>query len=128
MTNTQLIGWTTTWTINDAKAFRARAEETSKAIQESEPGTVVYEWFLSDDEKTATIHEWFVGNEGAKAHLGGLAVTKFLPLLMESSQLTSAHVFGDVDDELRAALEQWNPVGIDGRIAGYNKIPAVVVA
>ncbi len=126
MTQAELTGWTTIWNIKDADDFRQACAETSQAIEATEPGTVVYEWFMDDAGKTATIHEWFVGNDGAKAHMNGLAVSKFMPKLLEASELAELHAFGDFNEEMLAGLANWSPKGIHRRIGGFHRIGVTV--
>ncbi len=123
----ELIGWTTTWNVKDAAAFRTICNETSRAVEGSEPGAIVYEWFMNDDGKTAVIHEWFAGNEGAKAHLNGVAPNEYVPKLLECSELAGLQVFGNVDEELRVGLADWHPSMVAGRIGGFNRIAGATI-
>lgn len=120
MTN-EPIGWTVTWNLNDKHAFRNIAKETASAVREAEPETMVYEWCLSPDGKSVTLVEWFSGLSAAKAHLKGIAVTKYLPQLNEKAELTGIQAYGAFDDELRKMLAGLN-AGINEQFTGFSRV------
>jgi len=121
MTN-EPIGWTVTWDLKDREAFKALAKETAQAVEKAEPETVLYEWCVSEDGAKVTLLEWFSGLTGAKAHLNGIAVSKYLPKLNGLGNLTAIHVYGNVDQELRGMLVGLKPAGIHKEFCGFNRL------
>ena len=62
---------------------------------EPEPGTTVYDWYLSRDEHRARLLEEYVDADAVMAHMTGDVVTRLVPKLLEYSQLTRFEVYGD---------------------------------
>jgi quinol monooxygenase YgiN len=82
-------------------------EDTARAMTrgtEPEPGTLVYDWYLSRDRQRARLIEAYVDADAMVAHLKGRVVTKLVPRLLESSQLTRFEVYGDPGKEGAAIL------------------------
>ncbi len=49
--------------------FKALVKEMVDATQANEPGTLNYEWFLSDDEKTCHLYERYADSAATMTHL-----------------------------------------------------------
>jgi len=82
-------------------AFRVLLSEMVALVEEAEPGTRVYEWYLTDDGTRCHIVERYEDNAAAEAHLEWFqqhAVARFLEL----ADLEGLTVYGDVSDKVRA--------------------------
>lgn len=121
MTN-EPIGWIATFNVKDAASFSAVAKEAAEAVEKTEPGTVLYEWLISDDESTVTTVEWFNGLASAKEHLKGVTMTTYMPKIFEHGEISSLHVYGNPDEELRGMLAGLNPAGIDKQLCGFSRL------
>jgi quinol monooxygenase YgiN len=81
-------------TLGKFDAFEDVAREMTRDTQ-PEPGTLVYDWYLSRDEHRARLLEEYVDGEAVVEHLDGDVVTKLVPKLLQSAQLTRFEVYGD---------------------------------
>lgn len=89
--------------IND---FRKLAAEIIDRVEATEPNTLSYEWFLSNDESKCYVVQLYKDSEAAMTHLRNIA--DLMGPFHEVAPLTGLMIFGSPSDELRQALE---PVG-----------------
>lgn len=92
-------------TIADGKvdAVESIARATVSETQ-NEPGTLSYDWFLSQDRKRCRIIEVFADPKAVLAHLMGPVVQELVPKILEVSQLNSLEVYGDPGTEASEIL------------------------
>lgn len=97
-------------TVREGKldAFRALMQEMVAATKE-EPGTLVYEWFLSADGKTCQINELFADTDAHRIH-GEAFGAKFAERFMQCIEVTGATVFGHPSAAARERLAGLSPV------------------
>ena len=81
-------------TLGKFDAFEDVARAMTRDTQE-EPGTLVYDWYLSRDNHRARLLEEYADGDAVVAHLEGEVVTKLVPKLLQSAQLTRFEVYGD---------------------------------
>jgi quinol monooxygenase YgiN len=81
-------------TLGKFDAFADVAREMTRDTQ-PEPGTLVYDWYLSRDCHRARLLEEYVDGDAVVAHLEGHVVTTLVPKLLQSAQLTRFEVYGD---------------------------------
>jgi len=81
-------------TVGRFDAFEKAARDMTQGTG-PEPGTRVYDWYLSRDRTRARLLEEYESSEAMVAHLEGRVVTKLVPRLLESAQLTRFEVYGD---------------------------------
>lgn len=83
------VFWTFGVAIKNGKlgALKALIREMSDAAQASEPGTLIYEWTISGDEKSAEVHERYADSDAALRHLASFNA-KFADRLMALVQPT----------------------------------------
>ncbi len=99
--------------------FKALVKEMVDATKANEPGTLIYEWFVSDDEKTCHIYERYADSAATMAHLAAFGqnfAERFMAVL-ESVQLV---VYGNPNDEVRGALAAFGAVHLS-QIAGFAR-------
>ena len=68
-----------------------------------------FEWFLSADEAKATLIKVFDDSEGALTRLQNLISSSIAPEWMDSLEIESLTVLGDVSDDLQEALASMAP-------------------
>ena len=81
-------------TLGKFDAFEETAREMTRDTQ-PEPGTLAYDWYLSRDCHRARLLEEYVDGRAVVEHLEGDVVTKLVPKLLQSAQLTRFEVYGD---------------------------------
>jgi quinol monooxygenase YgiN len=98
------ISYTIEFAITDGNLdkFSEMAKAFTAATQE-EPGTLRYQWFLSQDGSRCLIHESFEDSEALMVHLGNAG--PHLPGLLEIAPISRFDVSGDPGDEVRAVID-----------------------
>ena len=97
------------------EAFKALAKE-AVASTRKEPGTIGYDWNISDDGETIHIYECFKDSAAVMAHLTGF--TKFRDTFYTMVKPVSFTVYGSPNDEVRTALA--------GRARFFNPVEGFV--
>jgi len=82
--------------------FKAAAA-TLRELSSSEPGTLRYDWYISEDGTRQVTVEEFADSAAFVAHNEHAAPA--VPALLETADVTAAQVLGDVDDEARERLK-----------------------
>jgi quinol monooxygenase YgiN len=76
------------------EAFEAVAKEMI-ALTQMEPGTLVYDWYLSPDKTQCRLYESYVDGNAALAHMAGRVVQELVPKLLGPSTITGFEVYGE---------------------------------
>jgi quinol monooxygenase YgiN len=118
MSNT--VSWNLQLTVQEGRLDEARAlmSEMVQATLE-EPGTLGYEWFLSDDESVCHICERYADSGAALEHLGNFGA-KFAERFLACLAPTGLYVYGEPSDEVRAALDGFGAVYL-GKLGGFTR-------
>jgi quinol monooxygenase YgiN len=87
-------------------SFKVLVNEMVETIQASEPGTMSYELFISEDEKTCHIYEQYVDAAAVGAHLDNFGQT-FAERLAAAIEVTSFTVYGTPSDAVKEALRDF---------------------
>ncbi|MEM6461171.1 MAG: antibiotic biosynthesis monooxygenase [Pseudomonadota bacterium] len=100
------IEWLFTMKINDGSrdAFEDMIAEMSDHAKENEPGTLGYQWMISEDGSRAEAHERYRDSAAGLVHMKSFNAN-FAGRLMELVQPTGMIVYGEPDDALREALK-----------------------
>ena len=122
MTETPM-GWYVTFRLKpgQADAFRRIADGVSTAVEKTEPGTLFYQWFLSEDEKTGHCSMWFDGQASALKHVTGVAPNQHLPKLLEVSQIERFDVFGKASPDLANILAAFPVTSRNAHVVGFDR-------
>lgn len=114
------ISWNLQMAVKEGRLDKARALATEMvSATRQEPGTLVYEWFLSDDGKRCHINERFADSEAALAHLGNFGA-KFADRFLDCFEPTSLSVYGEPSTEARAALDGLGATYL-GQLDGFRR-------
>jgi quinol monooxygenase YgiN len=73
-------------------------EQVARAMTlgtQPEPGSTVYDWYLSRDRLEARLYEEYVDAAAVVAHMEGHVVVDLVPRLASSSTLARFEVYGD---------------------------------
>lgn len=89
------------------------------ASTREEEGTVLFEWFLSDDGRTCHINEGYTDSGAVLIHLGNFG-SKFADRFLGCFAPTSLSVYGEPTDEARAALDGFGAAYL-GFLGGFRR-------
>jgi len=105
------VFWTFGVAIKNGKldALEALIREMADASQAKEPGTLIYEWTISDDRKAAEVHERYADSDAALRHLASFN-KNFADRLMALVEPTGMTIYGSPSAALRKELEGAKPV------------------
>lgn len=101
--------------------FERLAKEATAYADEHEEGTLIYDWYVADDGKTACIYELYESPVALLAHLAGKVGTEILPPIMQVAPMTGVEVFGRPSDELIAAARSFPATLFGERLTGLNR-------
>ena len=99
--------------------FRALMAEMAEATDRNEPGTLDYEWYVSDDGRRLHLFERYADADAAMTHLarfGKRYMARFFDVLAPERMT----VYGSPDDRVRGALAQLAPQ-VMSRAAGFRR-------
>jgi quinol monooxygenase YgiN len=88
--------------------FKQLMGEMVGFVNQSEPDTSHYEWFLSDDEKTCHIYERYIDSAAVMTHLKGFG-ENFAERFMGCLEPTGFTVYGNPGDDVKEALAAFGP-------------------
>ena len=93
--------------VKDLEGLRAVMDELSSTAQADEPGTLLYEWYLSEDGTTAWFLERYADSAAMLHHLGhfGERAEAFLA----AADLGTINVLGNPSVEVREAFAAFAP-------------------
>lgn len=93
--------------------------EMSSATQNDEPDALNYEWWISEDESTCHIYERYSDSAAVMVHLGNFG-SKFAERFMGHVDPTGFKVYGDANDDVKAALTDFGPQYLTG-LGGFTR-------
>lgn len=99
--------------------FRALMAEMAEATDRNEPGTLDYEWYVSDDSRRLHLFERYADADAAMTHLGTFGecyMARFFDVLAPERMT----LYGAPDDRVRSALAQLAPE-VMSLAAGFSR-------
>lgn len=115
------VFWIFEFAVNDGAIDQLKnlMMEMVSATEENEPGTIGYEWTLSEDSTQCHIHERYADSDATVAHLKTF-VEKYAGRLMELGNATRFIVYGNPNNDVKQALEGFGAVYMPS-IGGFHK-------
>ncbi len=98
--------------------FKALMKEMVDVTQANEPGTLNYEWFVSDDGKTCHLYERFADSAATMTHLASFG-QNFAERFLAAVEPVQFAVYGNPNDEVRAAVAGFGAVHMS-KIGGFK--------
>ena len=105
--------------VDEVKEFM-RENSSPYVYNCSEPKTIRFEWFLSEDEKSATLIEMFEDSDAAKLRLENHSASHLVEEFPEHFQIKQFIVLGDIKSDMKEKLADWN-ADLRGNVAGFFK-------
>jgi quinol monooxygenase YgiN len=105
------VFWTFKVTVKDGEVDKLKdlIREMSDGSKANEPGTLIYEWTISEDEKLAEVHERYADSDAALRHLASFNDI-FADRLMALVEPAGMTVYGSPSAALKTKLAGANPV------------------
>lgn len=115
------VAWIFELRVNDGHdaALRALMTEMVDATRAGEPGTLHYEWYLSEDGRRLHIYERYADAAATLVHLGNFSdryMTRFFAALSPERMV----VYGAADGAVRSALAQLAPP-VMPKVGGFTR-------
>lgn len=68
--------------------YKKLIHDMSRMVEANEPDTVVYEFYLNDEETKRTVHEGYSDSEAALVHANSTASRTILPKILGVSKIS----------------------------------------
>ena len=100
------VSWIFELSINDGELdnLKALMKEMVDATAANEPGTLAYEWSISEDGKQCHVHERYKDSAATVAHLATFKVN-YAARLMSMGRATRFVVYGNPNSSVLESLE-----------------------
>ena len=108
-----------TKSVDEVKEFMRENSSTS-VFNCTEPKTIRFEWFLSEDEKSATLIEMFEDSDAAKLRLENHSESHLVKEFPEYFEIKNFIVLGDIKPDMKDKLADWN-ADLRGNVGGFFK-------
>ena len=105
--------------VDEVKEFM-RENSSPYVYNCSEPKTIRFEWFLSENEKSATLIEMFEDSDAAKLRLENHSASHLVAEFPEHFEIKQFIVLGDIKSDMKEKLADWN-ADLRGNVAGFFK-------
>lgn len=92
-------------TVEDKAAFVELGQRMVAHVQANDPGTTLYNWFISEDGHFVNEDEYASTEDFGAAQQAGL-----LDEWMGIVEITGVHVLGDIDEAAKDMLADFGPV------------------
>ena len=108
--NTNQINVRAEFTIGKGKIveFKKLIEDMSRMVENNEPYTINYQFYLNRSETRCMVHETYTNSESTLAHVTSLASKTILPKIFNISKLIRLDVYGNPSEQLQNVLRSFN--------------------
>jgi quinol monooxygenase YgiN len=84
--------------------FKKLIQEMTRAVQETEPDTITYQFYLNKDNTKCIVHETYTNSDAAFTHKNGIASKTILPKIFEVAKINRFDAYGIPSEELQKVL------------------------
>jgi quinol monooxygenase YgiN len=94
------------FTIEEGKIedFKNLIQEIAGKVQETEPDTITYQFYLNKDNTKCIVHEAYANSDAAISHMNGIASKTLLPKIFEVAKIGQFDTYGIPSEELQKIL------------------------
>lgn len=82
--------------INDFDEFSQLVKETSAYVEENEPGTISYDWYVDDTKATGCLFEVYDNPKAFEEHIVGPVFTTIVPKYRNAMTWLNIKALGDL--------------------------------
>ncbi len=88
--------------------FKKLIQDMSRMVENNEPDTINYQFYLNRYETKCMVHETYTNSESVLAHITGVASKTILPKIFNISKLNRLDVYGNPSEQLQNVLRSFN--------------------
>ena len=88
--------------------FKKLIQDMSRMVENSEPDTINYQFYLNRSKTKCMVHETYKNSESVFAHITGVASKTILPKIFNISKLNRLDVYGNPSEELQKVLTSFD--------------------
>jgi quinol monooxygenase YgiN len=88
--------------------FKKLVDEMGKTVENSEPNTIDYLFYLNRTETKCMVHETYTNSESVLAHITGVASKTILPKIFNIARINRLDVYGNPSEELQKVLTSFD--------------------
>lgn len=100
--------------------FKKLIQDMSKMVENNEPDTINYQFYLNRSETKCMVHETYKNSESVLAHITGVASKTILPKIFNISKLNRLDVYGNPNEELQKVLTNFDSQTFN-LFTGFNR-------
>ena len=89
------------------ETFKGLVTEMISFIKTEEPGTLIYNWYISEANHKGTLLERYKNNQAAIKHVNNFVSGKYVDRLMSICTFESITILGDASEELKETLKDF---------------------
>jgi quinol monooxygenase YgiN len=101
--------------------FKDIARKISTLIQDNEPNTKTYQWYLNREGTKCIIHEVYPDSEVMLAHGRVKDFRKMLSQMVKIAPITSFYVLGDLTEEAKKVMTGSSGDNIYSSFTGFTR-------
>jgi quinol monooxygenase YgiN len=112
----------TEFTIEEGKTEEHKnlVQKMSRAVEDNEPDTINYQFYLNRSEKKCIVHETYANSEAVISHISGIASQTILPKIYSVSRISRMDIYWNLSRELQKALTSFGSQ-IYNLFAGFSR-------
>ena len=80
----------------------------SRTVENNEPDTINYQFYLNRSETTCLVHETYTNSDSTRTHIDGFASKTILPKIFNIAKLNRLDVYGNPSEDLQKVLTGFN--------------------
>jgi quinol monooxygenase YgiN len=88
--------------------FKKLIQDMSRMVENNEPDTINYQFYLNRSETKCMVHETYTNSESALIHLTGVASKTILPKIFNIAKIKRLDVYGNPSEELQKVLTSFD--------------------
>ena len=88
--------------------FKKLIGDMSKIVENDEPDTINYQFYLNRSETKCMVHETYKNSESVLAHITSVASKTILPKIFKIAKLNRLDVYGNPSEELQKVLTSFD--------------------
>jgi quinol monooxygenase YgiN len=102
------------------KEFKKLIQDMSRMVEDNEPNTINYQFYLNRSERKCMVHETYTNSDSVLAHITGVASKTILPKIFNIAKINRLDVYGNPSEELQKVLASFDSQTFN-RFTGFSR-------